>query len=94
MTYVHTGGAEAAAAMANAVKASGAIVRVSPADFALILAKTSAPLVVHATTRFFTITHKYLTAYKGLVFFTKSPEPLMLSGGAEVVEAGKIWVPE
>jgi hypothetical protein len=38
----------AGAAVARATKASGVIVRVEPADFHSILARTAEPLVVHA----------------------------------------------
>jgi hypothetical protein len=86
-------GAGAAAAVANAVKASGAIVSVEPEDFETVLEKTEAPLVVCAEGGVFKTKYHYLTAYKGLVFYTKSPEPLDLPPKAEVVNARKIWVP-
>ncbi len=83
----------AAAAVAQAIKASGAIVRVEPDDFLTILWRQREPLVVQATGGFFSTTYQYLSSYKGLAFFTKSPEPLPLPGGCEVVQAKKIWVP-
>jgi hypothetical protein len=52
-------GAEAAAiaaveaTIANAIKASGAVVRVEPVDFARILGKVDQPLVVYAQGGFF-----------------------------------------
>jgi hypothetical protein len=82
-----------AAAIANATKASGAIVRVTPQDFEMILAKTENPLVVMAESHFFGSSFKYLTSYRGLVFFTKSPEPLQLPSKAELITAKKIWIP-
>ena len=86
-------GAAAAAAIANAVKASGAIVRVEPQDFLAILSRSQSPLVVTAPGGIFSAKYHYLTSYKGLAFFTKSAEPLMLSGNVELVQAQKIWVP-
>lgn len=86
-------GAAAAAAIANAIKASGAIVRVEPQDFLAILSRSQAPLVVTAPGGLFQGKYNYLTSYKGLAFFTKSSEPLMLGGNVEVVQAGKIWIP-
>ncbi len=86
-------GAAAAAAIANAIKASGAIVRVEPQDFLTILHKSPSPLVVIAPGGMFQAKYNYLTSYKGLAFFTKSPEPLMLGGNIEVIHAGKIWMP-
>jgi hypothetical protein len=37
--------------------------------------------------------YQYLTGYKGLVFFTKSPTPLSLPGGVEVITSKQIWIP-
>ena len=87
------GGAAAAAAVAQAIKASGTIVRVEPDEFMRVLHRQKEPLVVHATGGLFSTTYLYLTSYKGLAFFTKSPVALILPGGCEVVQAQKIWVP-
>jgi hypothetical protein len=51
------------------------------------------PLIVAATGGVFRKNYQYLMSYKGLTFFTKSGAPLMLPGGAEVVNAGRIWIP-
>ena len=83
-----------AAAIANAVKASGVIVRVTPENFAAILRRVENPLVVHATGGVFKTNYQYLTSYKGLAFYTKSNEPLALPFGAEVMTAKSIWVPQ
>jgi hypothetical protein len=85
--------AAAAAAVANAIKASGTIVRVSPTNFLKILSKSDEPLVVVAEGGVFSISYQYLTSYKGLAFFTKSKEPLQLDGSAEIITADKIWIP-
>ena len=85
--------AAAAAAIAQAIKASGAIVRVEPDDFLRILQRQQEPLVVQAAGGFFSTSYQYLSSYKGLAFFTKSPFPLALPGGCEVVQAQKIWIP-
>ncbi len=95
MAYGSGGAAAAAraAAIANAIKASGAIIRVEPDDFLRILSKNSKSLVVMAKGGFLKANYQYLTGYKGLVFFTKSPSPLMLPGDTELVAASKIWIP-
>ena len=87
------GAAAAAAAIANATKASGVIVRVSPENFAAILKRVETPLVVHASGGFFSTSYKYLTSYRGLAFYTKSPAPLALPIGTELVAAESIWIP-
>ena len=64
-------GVEGAAVMAEhiaqAVKASGAIVRVEPDDFLKILARSADPLVISAQGGYLSGGHDYLTSYKGLV---------------------------
>ena len=85
--------AAAAAAIANAIKASGAIVNVKPEDFQRILSRSSRPLVVMAPGGLLKKNYQYLSAYKGLIFFTKSEKPLMLGGDVEIVSADKIWIP-
>jgi len=83
----------AAAAIAQAIKASGVIVRVEPSDFLSILQRQQSPLVVHATGGVFSTNYQYLMSYKGLAFFTKSPAPLSLPSGTELVQAKSIWMP-
>jgi hypothetical protein len=86
-------GAGAAAAMAQAIKASGAIVRVESMDFQTILSKVDNPLVVYSESTFISTKYHYLTAYKGLIFYTKTATPLTLRPSAEVIRAQKIWIP-
>lgn len=89
-----TNGAAAAAVIAQAIRASGAIVRVESTDFMTILEKVENPLVVHSESRFFSTKYHYLTSYKGLIFYTKSTAPLMLRPGMEIIRAKRIYVPE
>ena len=86
-------GAAGEAATADAIKASGAIVSVEPGDFETILGKIEAPLVVIAQGGVFKTKYHYLTAYKGLIFYTRTPIPLSLPRKAELIAAKKIWVP-
>jgi hypothetical protein len=87
------GGAAAYAAIAQAIKASGAIVKVEPEDFQKILEKTKDPLVVVAKGGVFKANYQYLTGCKGLAFYTKSATPLPLPGDADVVASKQIWIP-
>ena len=82
-----------AAAIANAIKASGVLVRVAPEEFLKILHRQDEPLVVQAPAGFLQRGWAYLTSYKGLAFFTKSPEPLLLSGRTLLVTAKSINIP-
>jgi hypothetical protein len=95
MAYASGGAAAAAAAaaIANAVKASGVLVRVEQEDFQTILSKAEKPLVVMATGGILRKKHQYLTSYKGFAFYTKSDAPLMLPGNAETINAKQIWIP-
>ncbi len=91
---MHTGGAAAAAAIAQAIKASGAIVKMQPNDFLQIVYRADDPLVVIATSKVFRKTsYKYITSYKGLAFFAKSSTPLDLGSNVELVHAKTIWIP-
>ena len=96
MTH-YNGGAGAAAAhqhaIANATKASGAIVKMDSAEFLKIVNKSEQPLVVTAKSWLFGTKFNYLTNYKGLFFYTSSPEQLNLPGKVEIIAAEKIWVP-
>ena len=88
------GGAAAhAAIIANAIKASGTIVRVEADVFANLLRRTEKPLVVYTQGGFFSKNHQYLTSYKGLTFYTKSGEQIDLPKSVEIIVADKIWIP-
>ena len=82
-----------AAVIAQAVKASGAIVRVSPSDFQRLVERQDAPLVVASYGGLLAKRFQYLTGYKGLVFHTKSAEALVLPRGCDIVHAEQIWIP-
>lgn len=87
------GAGAAAAAAAQAIKASGAIVAMEPAAFETLVAKIDQPLVVRSRSTFFGERHHYLTSYKGLAFYTKAKEQLRFPGKAEFIEAKSIWMP-
>ncbi len=95
MAYASGGAAAAAAAaaIANAIKASGVLVTVEGNDFLTILTKTEKPLVVIASGGVMKKNYQYLTSYKGLAFFTKTSEPLMLPSKAEIITARQIHIP-
>jgi len=89
------GGAVVAAqagVIANAIKASGAIIQIEPNEFMNVLQRSEAPLVVFAAAGMFR-KNQYLTAYKGLVFHAKAATPLALSANVELIQAKKVWIP-
>lgn len=83
----------AAAAIIQAIKASGVLVRVEPGEFSKIVSRAVDPVVVTTTGGLFSKNYQYLTSYKGLAFFTKSVDPLNLPANAEVIAARSIWIP-
>jgi hypothetical protein len=87
------GAAAAAAAIAQAIKASGVLVRVEPEEFSKILSRTTEPLVVIAQGGWFGAKYQYLVSYKGLAFFTGSDTPVSLPADCEVVTAKSISIP-
>lgn len=84
-----------AAAVAQAIKASGIIVHLEPEEFQRVLYRIEAAVVVMAlaTGRMFDKHHQYLTSYRGLAFYTRSVDRLHMPSGAEVITARKIWAP-
>ncbi|MBN1857001.1 MAG: hypothetical protein JW846_08625 [Dehalococcoidia bacterium] len=84
----------AAAAIAQARKASGAIVDMDPDGFMAIVARCEKPVVVVASGGVFHKSFSYLIGYKGLAFHTKSKIELMLPGRVEVVAAKSISIPD
>lgn len=82
------------AATMQAARASGTIITIEPEEFTRILAKSEHRLVVHSAPGFWSRKHSYLTSYKGLIFFTRSPQALAIPSDFETVEAKKIWIPE
>jgi hypothetical protein len=88
------GAVAAAAALANAIKASGVLVRVTPGDFLAILKRVNEPLVVIGKGGYFKKHYRYLTSYKGLAFHTQSAEALVLPSRVEIIGAKQISIPE
>ena len=83
----------AAAAMANAVKASGAIIRLDPEEFSKVLSRTTEPLIVISPSGFKKRKTQYLLSWKGFVFHCISTEQMSFPKGAEIIAAKKIWIP-
>lgn len=84
----------AAVAAMNAIKANGVVVRIEAHEFLQILKKEREPLVVTGLGGLFKKHHQYLTSYKGLAFFTTSPQPLMLPRSVELIAAKTISIPD
>lgn len=96
-TVASAGGASAATAAAviqNAIKANGAIIYVEPDEFIKILSRTQNPIVITTRHGVFSKKHKYLTSYKGFVFYSRSSDELSFSMPVELISAGRIWVPD
>ncbi len=93
MAFAGAGAANEDAAIANAIKASGVLVRVEPQEFVKILARANNPLVVIAEGGLLSTSFRYLMSYKGLAFFTKSDDMLALPADAEVIRARGINIP-
>jgi hypothetical protein len=86
-------GAAAAGAVAQAIRASGAIVRIYPQDFLAILSRNVGALVVQSHGGILSSKFEYLTSYKGLIFYTESQTMLQLPNNIELITADKIWIP-
>lgn len=84
----------AAAAVANATKATGTIVHIDPDDWLNLVDKMADPLIVMGTGGVLNKHYQYLVSYKGLAFYTKSPEKLPVPTQAELITTKKIWIPD
>ncbi|WP_323756752.1 hypothetical protein [Roseivirga sp.] len=87
--------AAAQAAIQQAIKASGAIVKIEANDFSRMLSKMDDGLVIeHHGKLFFKDVYKYSTSYKGFVFYCKSNEKITIPSRLESISARQIWVPQ
>ena len=82
-----------AAVVAQAIKASGVLVRIEPDEFVRIVGQQDEPLVIRARGGVFKKYWRYLVGYKGLAFLADSPDHLPLPGRAQVMDAKQIWIP-
>ncbi len=82
------------AAIANAIKSSGVVVKMEPRDFMTIVNRAEDAGVVVGRGGVFRKHFQYLTSYKGLAFFTTSPTALVLGSRVDVVQARSLSVPE
>lgn len=80
--------------LANAVKATGVLIEVTSDNFLSIIKQSEKALVVHAPSGVFRTTHKYMTSYKGLAFYTKVSEELVFWSDIELIEAKRITIPD
>jgi hypothetical protein len=87
------GSSAVAAVIANAIKASGVVVRVESEQFEKLLRQIPKPLIVHAESGIFSTKYEYLANYKGFVFYTKSRTALQLPIDSELIRAKSIWTP-
>lgn len=74
------------AAMVNAHKALGVVVRLEVAEWLKILERTDRPLVVIGTGGVFKKHNQYLTSYRGLAFFTTSKDTIVFPPRCEIVQ--------
>lgn len=89
------GAAAAQAAINEAIKASGAIVRIESDEFSRLIAKMDDGLVIEKTGgSFFAGSYKYSTSYKGFIFYCKSTEQIVIPTRLEKISARRIWVPQ
>ena len=87
------GAAVVAAMVAEAIKASGTVVKIEPEEFMKVLHKIESPLVIYTEGGLISTNYQYLVSYKGFAFYTKAEEQITLPKGTEVIVAEKIWIP-
>ena len=70
---------------------SGPIIHFDPGDFAKILARIDKPIVIISYNGWISKKYRYMTAYKGFTFCTRSRDSLLLPDNVEVIEALKLY---
>ncbi len=86
--------AAAAAEIARAIKASGAIIELVPEEFLKIASMNEKLLIVWCYEKgIFSEAYKYMTSYKGLFFYTKSKFSIEFPKDTEFINSKKIWIP-
>ena len=86
-------GAQAYAAMVNAIRASGAIVEVEPEALEQLVAKEKDPIVIFSEPGFLSKKFTFLINHKGFFFYTKTERHLSFPSDCEMIKSKKIWVP-
>ena len=91
-----SGGAAAAAhaAMINAIKASGAVVRIEEEDFRNLISKMDSGLVIEKPGGSMFSNYKYSTSYQGFIFYCRSRDAITIPSRLEKITARRIWVPQ
>ena len=77
----------------DTVRALGMIVLVEPAELVAVVAKMDKPMVILAEGAL-SMTFRYVTVYKDMIFFSKSDAPVTFTNDVELIRAKKIWLPE
>jgi hypothetical protein len=88
------GAAAHAAYVANATKAFGPVIHMTPDDFDALVRQIEKPLVAYAEPSFFSPGHRYIMGHRGLFFYCKSPAPLMLSPAVDQIKCKRIGMPQ
>jgi len=89
------GVAAAQAAIQEAIKASGAIVKIAPNEFSNLISKMDDGIVIEKGDKgFFDSGYKYSTSYKGFIFYCKSRNQITIPSRLEKIKANRIWVPQ
>jgi len=78
----------------NALRMSGAFIRIDVQDFQNILHKAEGLLVIESKTGIFSNTFLYLTSYKGFICYCKTKEQLGVPGSHEKIYASQVSLPQ
>jgi hypothetical protein len=98
------GGSRAESLFLRSTRGIGTIIRINENDFLTLVSRCESPLVL--TSRkgswsfayepledIFRVKHRYLMPYKGIVFCTKTKEPLSFSKTVELIELESMILP-
>ena len=87
------GAAQQQANLINAVRSFGVVCTVEQDEFMTLVSHQECPLVLTSVGGIFTTEYRYLTSYKGIAFFCKTPYQLQIPDTAETVQVKNLVVP-
>lgn len=89
------GAGAAQAAIQEAIKASGTIVRIEASEFSRLISKMESGIVIESVSKFFGKEFfKYSTSYSGFVFCCKTTSKMSIPSRLEKINARNIWFPQ
>ncbi len=95
MSGAAASGAAAQAAIQQAIKASGTLVKIEANDFSRLISKLDDALVIENVGKgLFNEFYRYCVSYKGFVFYCRTSQAISIPSRLEKINVKRIWLPQ